>query len=106
MIRRALWLLLGAALGIAGYRRAGRLARAMLPAGRPGRRLALGGRPEGGRTTAFLLDVKEGMDEYLGRHHRGLAGPTLEGQQVRRRLGSGASEPRCYPGIDYVKDGR
>lgn len=114
MIRRGFWLALGAALGVTGYRRAGRLARAMLPARRPPARRPPARWPSArgtGGTAAFLRDVRDGMDEYLDRHpvHRG---PTLEGQQVRGRRRAGAGmppreyPPGAYPGIDYAKDGR
>ena len=87
MIRRLFWLVLGAALGIAGYRRASRAARMLLPtsglAGQVGSRparpaLAHGTssglrRSERGRSTvsgtaAFVRDVRSGMAEYLDRH--------------------------------------
>ena len=87
MIRRLFWLVLGAALGIAGYRRASRAARMLLPnsgpagqvGGRPARAaLAHGassgltqparGRSAGPGTAAFVRDVRAGMAEYLDRH--------------------------------------
>jgi hypothetical protein len=105
MIRRGFWLVLGAALGVTGYRRAGRLARAMLPGRRPAGRLAVGGTGGTGGTAAFLRDVRDGMDEYLDRHPR-YPGPTLEGQQVPGRPRAGQSRLQEYPGIDYAKDGR
>jgi len=58
MIRRAIWLLAGAGLGIAGYRRLARLVRTP-KARRPG--TATG-------TAAFIRDVRAGMAEYMGRH--------------------------------------
>jgi hypothetical protein len=84
MIRRGFWLLLGAVLGVTGYRRVSRLARAFAPASRAsqpvarsGRRLELTGRrvlagaARAGRSTAegvaFVRDVREGMAEYLDR---------------------------------------
>ena len=98
MIRRAFWLVLGAALGVTGYRRAGKLARALQPGRRQLRR-----RPAG--TAAFLRDVRDGMDEYLERHP-GHRRPSLEGQQARGRLGADTGRPQEYPDIDYAKDGR
>jgi hypothetical protein len=38
VIRRAFWLVLGAALGVSGYRRVSRLAQSLFPAGVPGAR--------------------------------------------------------------------
>jgi hypothetical protein len=105
MIRRGFWLVLGAALGVTGYRRAGKLARAMLPGRRPAGRGARSARRGTGGTAAFLRDVRDGMDEYLDRHP-GHPGPTLEGQQVRGRLRSDMGRSQEYPGIDYAKDGR
>jgi hypothetical protein len=58
MIRRAIWLLAGAGLGIAGYRRMIRMVRAGR-ARRPG--TATG-------TAAFIRDVRTGMAEYMDRH--------------------------------------
>lgn len=87
MIRRLFWLLLGAALGIAGYRRVSRAARALLPnggvagriGGQPARpALAHGassaltrqayGRSAVSGTASFVRDVRAGMAEYLDRH--------------------------------------
>jgi hypothetical protein len=124
MIRRGFWLALGAALGVAGYRRAGRLARAIRPsaggarlgrgrAGGAGRHGAGGACAPGG-AASFLRDVRDGMDEYLERR-QGQRGPTLEGQQPARLAGAGPDQagpgqaaiarPRQHPGIDYAKDG-
>ncbi|HSZ48887.1 MAG TPA: hypothetical protein VK823_26365 [Streptosporangiaceae bacterium] len=92
MIRRGFWLLVGAAVGVAGYRKASRLARTItgsrvstalgsgfpragapraraLPAG-PGRRatareVPLAGRGEWARSAvSFVSDVREGMADY------------------------------------------
>ena len=78
MIRRSFWLAAGAVLGIAGYRRVTRAARALLPHGdvlgqlqrkpisaTPGRRAV--GRA-GTETIAFVRDVRTGMADYLDRH--------------------------------------
>jgi hypothetical protein len=100
MIRRLFWLIVGAALGVTGYRRVTRLARALAPGGtragvpaRPPRRDLM-------RSAAgFAHDVREGMELYSDRHPR-LAGHTLEGQQARaHRLGSAL-------GVDNAKEGR
>jgi hypothetical protein len=91
VIRRLFWLLAGAVLGVTGYRRAGRFARSLRPASaaRPAARMLRaapgqgrrGQPPSPGREAAgsFLLEVRDGMDEYLDRHAAG--SPTLEGQQ-------------------------
>lgn len=72
MIRRAIWLGIGAALGIAGYRRATRLVRRItpaspaLPAPHDGRLKALPAAVRLGRESAsFVRDVRTGMAEYL-----------------------------------------
>ncbi len=79
MIRRAVWLAIGAALGIAGYRRVTRAAKALLPAREtltPLTRRAVGSgragpaprrRADGG-TAAFVRDVRAGMAEFIDRH--------------------------------------
>jgi hypothetical protein len=66
MIRRLFWLSLGAALGVACYRRAASLARALSP-----------GRGAGG-LAGFAADVREGMALYMERHS-GDTPSTLEG---------------------------
>lgn len=55
MIRRLFWLSVGAALGIAGYRRATAVARAISPG------------PRARELTRFAGDVREGMGIYLER---------------------------------------
>jgi hypothetical protein len=76
MIRRLFWLLLGAVLGVTGYRRATALARSLRPA--PRRRPLAG----------FAADVREGMALYMERQSRAAAS-TLEGHR-RRGLPPGA----------------
>jgi len=123
MIRRLFWMIAGALLGVTGYRRVSRLARAVA-AGR--RRGEAPGRPRGlsrssrahrdrthrygARSVAlFARDVRDGMELYMDRHPR-LAGRTLGGQQARserlRQDGAGGDPGRVYPGVDYAKDGR
>jgi hypothetical protein len=77
MIRRGFWFALGAVLGITGYRRVTRAARALLPEGERVGQLARrngAGRPErrtasraGAGTAAFVRDVRTGMADYLDR---------------------------------------
>ncbi len=59
MIRRLFWVVLGAAVGIGGYRRVSRAARMLLPNG---------GLVGASGTAAFVRDVRAGMAEYLDRH--------------------------------------
>lgn len=102
MIRRLFWMTAGALLGVTGYRRVSRLARAVTAGGRPTRG---GWRRE---AALFARDVRDGMELYADRHPR-LAGRTLEGQQARAErgpeVGGGGEHRRGYPGIDYAEDG-
>jgi hypothetical protein len=83
MIRRLIWLAVGAVLGITGYRRLTRAAKSLLPSGDllaplgrrpegsgPARRASAGAqsRAVGAGTVAFVRDVRAGMAEYLDRH--------------------------------------
>ena len=79
MIRRATWLVLGAAAGIAGYRKLSRAAKTLLPQGEllgPVSRRSAGtahqrqasGRRSGAGTAAFVRDVRAGMADYMERH--------------------------------------
>jgi hypothetical protein len=104
MIRRSFWLLLGTAAGVTGYRRATKLARAMMPgSGQLARGQLARGQLSG--VAGFLRDVREGRAEYLDRHslHRG---PTLEGQQIRDHYPPEKDRTRACPGTDHAKDGR
>jgi len=111
-MRRLFWVSAGAVLGVAGYRRVSRLARAVTAGGRPGAPPGSARVPAGLTQGAarFARDVRDGMELYTDRHP-GLAGRTLEGQQARarrpRRAGPGEQGPgRAHPGTDYAKDGR
>lgn len=73
MIRRLFWLVLGAVLGVAGYRRLTALARSVSPAERA---RGLG---------RFAADVREGMQLYMERQP-GDQSTTLGGQQERGEL--------------------
>ena len=112
MIRRLFWLTAGAVLGIAGYRRAVAMSRAVsawLAAPADAEPLPAGQRGEVGprdRTTGraaarirgavrFARDVGEGMEVYMERH-RGRLGPRL-GQVTTGRQGGR---------VTHVKDGR
>jgi hypothetical protein len=74
MIRRLFWLLLGAVLGVTGYRRATALVRSLRPAVRPV--------PRASALTGFAADVREGMAAYMERQARAPAS-TLEGHRQR-----------------------
>ena len=67
MIRRAFWLILGAAVGIGAYRRVAALGRRAR-----GRKVAGAAR----ETVRFTRDVREGMDLYMSRQ-RQVPGSTL-----------------------------
>jgi hypothetical protein len=73
MIRRLFWLVLGAVLGVAGYRRLTAFARSLSPAARA-RGMA-----------SFAADVREGMQLYMERHP-GDRPSTLEGQREHQEL--------------------
>ena len=100
MIRRGFWLVVGATVGITGYRRASRVLQSFRPAPAPpagavvlrspgpltGRKL-LAGAARAGRgaaaSAAFVRDVREGVAEYLDQQESGSA-RTLESQPGRR----------------------
>jgi hypothetical protein len=81
MIRRGFWLLAGAALGVAGYRKASRLARTVT------------GGPAAPRTSqlrnaaAFMRDVRDGMADYH-ELHAGQIGRRLGDQHERTESGA------------------
>jgi hypothetical protein len=82
VIRRLFWLVLGAVLGVIGYRRLTALARSFSPTEQA---RALG---------RFTTDVREGMQLYMERQP-GDRPTTLEGQQERGELpGPAAGGPR------------
>jgi hypothetical protein len=85
VIRRLLWLTLGAVLGVTGYRRVTALLRS-LPAVGQARELA-----------AFTTDVREGMALYMERHAR----PPRSTLEDHRTPGG-----RRALGTDDDKDGR
>jgi hypothetical protein len=121
-MRRLFWATAGAVVGVAGYRKAARMARVVWPPATgsgdrqavPRRRTGPGisrGMSRGVRGAAlFARDVRRGRDLYLERYSE-LAGPTLRGQQARVRrpppahAGDG-DQGREYPDINHTKDGR
>jgi hypothetical protein len=75
MIRRLFWMIVGAVLGVSGYRKAATLAHAVSPA--RARARAAGRLARGARATAgFARDVREGMAIYRLAEVR--RAPTLE----------------------------
>ena len=91
MIRRLFWLVLGAVLGVTGYRKATALARSLRPA------------PRAGGLAEFAADVREGMALYMDRQAR----PPASTLEDHRRAGL----PRGDHGgsahnHDELKDGR
>ncbi len=86
VIRRVFWLTAGAALGIAGYRRATAMVRRIAPA------------PRARQIAQFASDVREGMELYQQRPPR----------QVEPRQARPLPPPRqlVNPPTDHVEDGR
>jgi hypothetical protein len=111
VIRRLCWLVAGVLLGVTGYRRASRIARAIRPAAPIARltRPAVHRRGAGDRRgiAPFARDVRDGMELYLDRHS-GESGPTLRGQQVTPRRPGQAGMDGGHPDNDNdnAKDGR
>jgi hypothetical protein len=91
MIRRLFWLVLGAVLGITGYRRLTALARSVSPGA------ALRG------LSRFAADVRDGMDMYMERQP-GDPASTLDSHGGRKQL-SGPPAGRARYGTDHTKDG-
>jgi hypothetical protein len=98
MIRRGFWLAAGAVLGVTGYRRVMRLARALTFPRATGTHSLPGTGPTAGpqmlapprtkshvaravATAKFVHDVREGMAEYRDLH-RGESDPTLRGRTL------------------------
>jgi hypothetical protein len=82
VIRRGFWLVVGAAGGIAGYRRVSSLGRrASETLGARPRRPGAAKRHWARETIRFTRDVRDGMDLYIDRRD-GAAAPTL-GQDAR-----------------------
>jgi hypothetical protein len=88
VIRRLLWLTLGAVLGVTGYRRLSALARSVPPALRV-RELA-----------RFASDVREGMAVYAERH------PRPAGRVPGNHAERGPRPPATPSRPDDVEDGR
>jgi hypothetical protein len=89
MIRRLFWLVLGAVLGVTGYRRATALARSLRPAPRAG-------------LAGFAADVREGMGLYMERH----AAPPASTLEGHRRAGPRGGHGAPAHHHDEPKDGR
>jgi hypothetical protein len=79
MIRRGFWLMAGAALGVAGYRKAGRLTRTLTGQQAAPQSVRRSGLVEGTRSAGgFVRDVRDGMADYHA----------LRGEKLRRSLQS------------------
>jgi len=107
-MRRLFWVGAGAVLGVTGYRRVSRLARAVGVSGRAAAAPLSSGEMAAGwarGAVRFARDVRDGMELYTDRHP-GLAGRTLEGQQARARRPADEGRGRAHPRTDYPKDGR
>ncbi len=112
MIRRLFWLIAGAVMGIAAYRRVeavGRAASAALApparagadpagpraaAGRRGGTTGQGAITRIRRAVRFARDVREGMEMYMDRH-QGRLGPRLEGALSGYRPASAGPVSLC-----------
>jgi hypothetical protein len=84
VIRRGFWLLLGAVVGVTGYRKAVRVARHPNLAARGTVRTARDAARAARETARFARDVRDGMDEYMARHPR-QDRPTLSGHGNRHQ---------------------
>ncbi len=83
MIRRLFWLILGAVLGVTGYRRLTMLVRSWSPAARAG------------QLSGFVSDVREGMALYKERHPR--PGGSHTDERTGERTGAGTSSDNGEP---------
>jgi len=96
MMRRLFWLVLGAVLGVTGYRKATAIARSLRPA------------PRASALAGFAADVREGMAVYLERQAQPPAS-TLEGHRRRGLAAGGPAPSPPRPDThhhDELKDGR
>ena len=90
MIRRLFWLIAGVLLGVTGYRRATRLARAFALGATGSRRAGIAAAAAHATAAAgFVRDVRDGMAEYWDLH-RSESDRTLGSQ--RDRTWSGDSQ--------------
>jgi hypothetical protein len=92
MMRRMFWLVLGAVLGVAGYRKATTIVRSLRPA------------PPASALTGFAADVREGMALYMERQAQPPAS-TLEDHRRRGLPAGGMPGPGTHH-HDELKDGR
>ena len=89
MIRRVFWLTTGAALGIAGYRRATAMVRRIAPA------------PRARQIAQFASDVRAGMELYQQRPPR-----QVEPRQLPPPPRQLVNPPTDHVPTDHVEDGR
>jgi hypothetical protein len=87
VIRRGFWLIVGAALGVTGYRKATRFARALTsqPVPRRAKTAAAGLASAAG----FAADVRDGMAEYWD-SRRTLGSPSQQAPEGTRQAGRDA----------------
>jgi hypothetical protein len=91
-MRRLFWLVLGAVLGVTGYRKVTAIARSLRPA------------PRASALAGFAADVREGMAVYMERQAESPAS-TLEGHR-HRGLPAGSQPRSDTHHHDELKDGR
>ncbi len=116
-MRRMFWLTLGAAMGVSGYRKVTRMARALTPA-RPSLRSVGGWQEPRGAASArsaaglvcgvrgaagFARDVQEGMRLYRFPESREV--PTLEGHGQTQDWAAARAADASMESSDIVKDG-
>jgi hypothetical protein len=104
MIRRGIWLVLGATLGVGGYRRASRLARSLTPAGR-GTQTGRGTEPgRGARAGARRSHARR---SHASRSHAGRPAARRTGLTSRQVLRfAGRAGRSAAGGAAFVRDVR
>jgi hypothetical protein len=97
MMRRLFWLVLGAVLGVTGYRKVTAIARSLRPA------------PRASALAEFAADVREGMAVYMERQAQpppsALEGHRRRGLPAGRPAPGGPPRPDAHH-HDEDKDGR
>jgi hypothetical protein len=105
VIRRLFWMAVGAVLGVTGYRRVSRLARAITPGTRRGGGNGAQRRHEPLAGPAlFARDVRDGAAEYMSRH-AGQGALNLGGQHAGERRRRETGQAGALPGTHYPEDG-
>jgi hypothetical protein len=101
VIRRLLWVLIGAAAGVTGYRRLSRMLRLFGPDPRGSRRSPSGAQRGYQGVASFARDVRDGMDLYASRQ----ADPLRPARPAAAGWAAPPASP-SYPSTDDTKDGR